>query len=36
LVALNDDTTAGFDADHPGTNPAEGGGFQNLDHITGL
>ena len=36
LIALDDHATAGFDADHPGTNPAEGGRFQNLDDITGL
>ncbi len=36
LVALDHHATAGFHADHPGTNPAQSGGFENLDHITGL
>jgi len=36
LIALHHNATTRFDADHPGTNPAEGCGFENLDHITGL
>ena len=36
LVALDDHATPGFDPDHPGPNPAKGGGLQNLDHITRL
>ena len=36
LVALHDNTATRFHADHPGANPTESGGFENLDHITGL
>lgn len=36
LIALHDNTTPGFDADHPGTNPAKSGRLQHLDNITGL
>jgi hypothetical protein len=36
LVALYDHATTRFHSDHPGTNPAKGGGFENLDDITGL
>ena len=36
LIALNDHATTRFHSDHPGTNPAEGGGLENLDDITGL
>jgi hypothetical protein len=36
LIALNDDATTRFHTDHPGTNPAKSGGFENLDDITGL
>ncbi len=36
LIALNDHPTTRFHTDHPGTNPAQSGGFENLDDITGL
>ena len=36
LIALHDNTTPGFDADHPGTHPAKSGRLQHLDNITGL
>lgn len=36
LVALHDDTTARFDTDNAGTNPAKSGGFENLHDITRL
>ena len=36
LITLNHDTTPGFDPDDTGTDPAEGGGFQHLDHISRL
>lgn len=36
LVALDHDPTSGLDPDDPGPDPAKGGRFQHLDHITGL
>ena len=36
LVALHDHTTARFDTDNAGTNPAKSGGFENLHDITRL
>jgi hypothetical protein len=36
LVALNNDSTTGFDTDHPRPNPAKGCGLENFDHITRL
>ena len=36
LIALHHHATARLHADHPGANPAESGGFENLHHITGL
>ena len=36
LIALDDNASTGFDAYDTGTNPAEGGGFEDLDHITRL
>ena len=36
LIALNDHATTRFHTDHPGTNPAKSGGFENLDNIAGL
>jgi len=36
LVALNNDSTTGFDTNHPRPNPAKGCGLENFDHITRL
>jgi hypothetical protein len=36
LITLYNHATTRFDADHPGTNPAKSGGFENLDDIAGL
>jgi hypothetical protein len=36
LVALNNNSTTGFDTDHPSPYPAKGCGLENFDHITRL
>ena len=36
LITLDDHTATRFDADNAGTNPAKGGGFENLHDITRL